>query len=65
MASSLHPHIGRNSNKLVCRLGTTQRHDIMDNITLNVIVTFSFEHENPNMDSTLKQIRGVIFIDEP
>jgi hypothetical protein len=31
----------------------------------NFIVTFSFEHENPNMDSTLKQIRGVIFIQEP
>jgi hypothetical protein len=24
-----------------------------------------FEHENPNIDSTLKQIRGVIFIKEP
>jgi hypothetical protein len=33
MASSLYPHIGRNSNKLVCRLGTTQRHCKMDNIT--------------------------------
>jgi hypothetical protein len=31
----------------------------------NFIVTFSFEHENPNIDSTLKQIRGVIFIKEP
>jgi hypothetical protein len=29
-----------------------------------IVVTFSFEHENPNIDSTLKQIRGVIFIDE-
>jgi hypothetical protein len=29
------------------------------------IVTFSFEHENPNMDSTLKQIILVIFIQEP
>jgi hypothetical protein len=29
------------------------------------IVTFSFEHENPNIDSTVKQIRGVIFIKEP
>jgi hypothetical protein len=28
-------------------------------------VTFSFEHENPNIDSELKQIRGVIFIKEP
>jgi hypothetical protein len=65
MASSLHPHIGRNSRKLVCRPGTAQRHYRMDNITTNFIVTFSFEHENPNIDSTLKQIRGVIFIDEP
>jgi hypothetical protein len=33
MASSLHPHIGRNSRKLVCRPGTAQRHCRMDNIT--------------------------------
>jgi hypothetical protein len=26
----------------------------------NFVVTFSFEHENPNIDSTLKLIRGVI-----
>jgi hypothetical protein len=26
--------------------------------------TFSFEHENPNIDASLKQIRGVIFIKE-
>jgi hypothetical protein len=31
----------------------------------NFVVTFSFEHENPNIDSTLKKIKGVIFIDEP
>jgi hypothetical protein len=31
----------------------------------NFIVTFSFEYENPNIDSTIKQIRGVIFIKEP
>ena len=31
----------------------------------NFIVTFSFEHENPNIDLALKQIRGVIFVDEP
>jgi len=31
----------------------------------NFVVIFSFEHENPNMDSTLKHIRGVIFVDEP
>jgi hypothetical protein len=44
----------------LCR-GTTEW------ITLqhNFIVTFSFEHENPNIDSTLKQIRGVILIKEP
>jgi hypothetical protein len=33
MASSLHPYIGRNSRKLVCRPGTVQRHCRMDNIT--------------------------------
>jgi hypothetical protein len=31
----------------------------------NFVVTLSFEHENPNIDSTLKLIRGVIFFDEP
>jgi hypothetical protein len=31
----------------------------------NFTVTFSFEHENPNIDATLKKIRGVIFIKEP
>jgi hypothetical protein len=32
---------------------------------LNFIVTFSFEHENPNIYSTLKQTKGVILIKEP
>jgi hypothetical protein len=31
----------------------------------NFTVTFSFEHENPNIDVALKRIRGVIFIKEP
>jgi hypothetical protein len=31
----------------------------------NFAITFSFEHENPNIDATLKQIIGVIFIKEP
>jgi hypothetical protein len=31
----------------------------------NFTFTFSFEHENPNIDATLKQIRGLIFIKEP
>jgi hypothetical protein len=31
----------------------------------NVIVTFSFEHENTKIDIALKQIRGMIFIKEP
>jgi hypothetical protein len=37
----------------------------MDNITTKFTTTFSFEHENPNIDSTLNKIRGVIFIKEP
>jgi hypothetical protein len=43
------------------RRGTTDWTILQQNFT----VTFSFEHENPNIDSTLKQIRGVIFIKEP
>jgi hypothetical protein len=31
----------------------------------NFVVTFSFEHENPNIDSMLKMIHGILFIDEP
>jgi hypothetical protein len=31
----------------------------------NFVVTFSFEHENPNIDSEVKLIWGVIFVDEP
>jgi hypothetical protein len=42
------------------RRGTTE----WTALQLNFVVTFSFEHENPNIDSTLKQIKGVIFIDE-
>jgi hypothetical protein len=44
----------------LCR-GTTRWTILQHNFT----VTFSFEHENPNIDATLKQIRGVIFIKEP
>jgi hypothetical protein len=28
-------------------------------------VTFSFEHENPNINTALKRIRNIIFIEEP
>jgi hypothetical protein len=31
----------------------------------NFVVTFSFEHENPNMDLVLKMIHGMIFSNEP
>jgi hypothetical protein len=31
----------------------------------NFVVTFSFEHENPNIDLALQMIWGMIFIDEP
>jgi hypothetical protein len=29
------------------------------------VETFSFENENPNIDSTLKRIQGMTFINEP
>jgi hypothetical protein len=35
------------------------------NLQHKFVVTFSFEHKNPKIDSTLKQIQGVIFVDEP
>jgi hypothetical protein len=31
----------------------------------NLLVTLSFKHEKPNIYSTLKQIKGAIFIREP
>jgi hypothetical protein len=31
----------------------------------NFSLTFSFEHENPNIDATLKRIKGVILITKP
>jgi hypothetical protein len=31
----------------------------------NFTVTFSFDHESPNMDAALKWIRNIIFIEEP
>jgi hypothetical protein len=43
------------------RRGTTK----WTGLQQNFVVTFSFEHENPNIDSTLKMIWGMIFIDEP
>jgi hypothetical protein len=65
MASSLYPYIGRNSRKLVYRPGDAQRHYRMGRLTAEIYRTFSFEHENPNMDSALKLIQGMIFINEP
>jgi hypothetical protein len=40
--------------------GTTE----WSSLQKNFIVTSLFEHENPNMDSTLKLIEGMIFTDE-
>jgi hypothetical protein len=40
--------------------GTTTSTTLQQNFT----ITFSFEHENPNIDAALKQIRGIIFIEE-
>jgi hypothetical protein len=42
------------------RKGTTTWVTLQQNFT----TTFSFEHENPNIDAALKQIRGVIFIED-
>jgi hypothetical protein len=43
----------------MCR-GTTK----WTTLQQNFVETFSFECENPNFDSSLNHIRGVIFIDE-
>jgi hypothetical protein len=31
----------------------------------NFVVTFSFDHDNPDIDSYLKMIYGMIFFEEP
>ena len=47
------------TNQELCKGTTTWR-----TLQQNFIVTFSFEHDNPNIDTALKWIRGVIFIIE-
>jgi hypothetical protein len=42
------------------RKGTTTWRTLQQNFT----IIFSFEHENPNIDAALKQIKGLIFIKE-
>jgi hypothetical protein len=37
----------------------------MENITKKIVVTFLFEHVNPNIDSTLKWIQVMILFEEP
>jgi hypothetical protein len=65
MASSLHTYFRGITSELVIdqelRKGTTKWRTLQQNFT----ITFSFEHENPNIDIALKQIRGLIFIKEP
>jgi hypothetical protein len=41
--------------------GTTKWMTLQQNFS----VTFSFEHENPNIDAALEWIRGFIFNEEP
>ena len=43
------------------RIGTTNWTVLQQNFT----VTFSFEHENPNIDATIHKIIGVLLIKEP
>jgi hypothetical protein len=43
------------------RKGTTMWRTLKQNFT----ISFSFDHENSNIDTALKRIRGVIFIKEP
>jgi hypothetical protein len=61
MTSSLHTYFRGNTSELVHKPGTTTWRILQQNF----VVTFSLEHENPNIDASLKWIRGVIFIKEP
>jgi len=64
MGSSLYPYIGRNPNELVYRPGDAWRHYIMDMITIEFCIHLLIEYENSNIDSSLKMIWGMLFIDE-
>jgi hypothetical protein len=64
MAPLLYSYIGRDTKELVHRPRNLQRHYRMGSITTNFVVNFSFENENPNMDSTMKLIQGLIFFEE-
>jgi hypothetical protein len=65
MASSLHKHAIGHTMELVYRPGIAQRNCDLGDVAKKNSITFSFEYENPNIDTTLKWIRGVILIKEP
>jgi len=65
MASLIYSYIGGDTRELVHRTRTAQRHYKMDGVTKTVVINFSFENENPMIDSTLKLIQGMIFFKEP
>jgi hypothetical protein len=61
MAPTFHTYLRMHTSKLVYKPGTASWTVLQQNFR----VTFSFEHENPNIDATLKQIRGMVFIKQP
>jgi hypothetical protein len=65
IASSLHKHPRGHTGKLVYRLELHKGTATWITLQQNFTVTFSFEHENPNIEASLKWIRGVIFIKAP
>jgi hypothetical protein len=64
MATSFYSYIRRHPKELVHRAGTVQRNCQLGGNATNFVITFSFEHENPMVDTTLKVVRDRIF-EEP
>ena len=60
-ATSLYSHIRRNFKELIHIIGTIQGNYKLEEMQHNFVITFSFEHESPKIDKTLKEVRDMIF----
>jgi hypothetical protein len=60
VATSLYSYIGKNPKELVYKIGTAQGNCKLGRFA-DFVITFAFEHENPEIDTTLKLVRDRIF----
>jgi hypothetical protein len=57
VATSFYSYIGRNPKELELHRETANWEDLQQNF----VITFSFEHENPKIYTTLKLVKDKIF----